>query len=73
MKKLSYLIVLIALVSCSSEMESLNIMTYNIRYDNPNDGENQWSNRKEFLSNQIAYNEVDIFGIKEGLQHQGLH
>jgi endonuclease/exonuclease/phosphatase family metal-dependent hydrolase len=73
MKKLSYLIVLIALVSCSSEMENLNIMTYNIRYDNPNDGENQWSNRKEFLSNQIAYNEVDIFGIQEGLQHQVLY
>ncbi|GGK47289.1 MULTISPECIES: endonuclease/exonuclease/phosphatase family protein [Flavobacteriaceae] len=70
MKKISYLLVLVVLVSCSSEIENLNIMTYNIRYDNPNDGENQWSKRKEFLSNQIAFNEVDIFGIQEGLQHQ---
>ncbi len=61
---------LIAIVSCSSEKEILNIMTYNIRYDNPNDGENQWKNRKEFLVDQIKYNEVDIFGIQEGLHHQ---
>ena len=70
MKKISYLILLLAIVSCSSEEEIFNIMTYNIRYDNPNDGENQWTNRKEFLVNQIKYNEVDIFGIQEGLHHQ---
>ena len=50
--------------------QSYKIMTYNIRYDNPNDGENQWSKRKAFLSNQIAYNDPDVFGIQEGLHHQ---
>jgi endonuclease/exonuclease/phosphatase family metal-dependent hydrolase len=70
MKKILYLFAILLIVSCSSEKETLNIMTYNIRYDNPNDGENQWSNRKEFLCNQITYNEVDIFGIQEGLHHQ---
>jgi len=71
MKKISYLILLLAIVSCSSEKnERFNIMTYNIRYDNPNDGENKWVNRKEFLVDQIKYNEVAIFGIQEGLQHQ---
>ncbi len=50
--------------------QTYRIMTYNIRYDNPNDGENQWSNRKDFLSNQIAFNEPDVFGIQEGLHHQ---
>ena len=70
MKKICFLLVLVAMVSCSSEKETLKIMTYNIRYDNVNDGENQWLKRKEFLSNQIAFNEADIFGIQEGLQHQ---
>jgi len=70
MKKISYLLLLIAIISCSSEKETFNIMTYNIRYDNPNDGENQWTNRKGFLVDQIKYNEVDIFGIQEGLHHQ---
>ena len=46
------------------------IMTYNIRYDNPNDGENQWSKRKDYLSDQIAFYEPDVFGIQEGLHHQ---
>ncbi len=45
-------------------------MTYNIRYDNPEDGENSWLKRKEFLSDQIAYNNPNILGIQEGLHHQ---
>ncbi|WP_317131314.1 endonuclease/exonuclease/phosphatase family protein [Polaribacter sp. IC073] len=45
-------------------------MTYNIRYDNSNDGKNQWSKRNVFLTDQIAYNQPDVFGIQEGLQHQ---
>lgn len=70
MKKIGYLLLLFVLISCASKMENLNVMTYNIRYDNPNDGENKWALRKDFLSSQISYNEVDIFGIQEGLQHQ---
>lgn len=59
------------LFSCSAEeIETYKIMTYNIRYDNPNDGQNQWSQRKEFLKDQISYYEVDIFGVQEALYHQ---
>ena len=50
--------------------QTYNVMTYNIRYDNPNDGENKWSNRKVYLCDQIRYNQVDILGIQEGLHHQ---
>ncbi|MFD1614125.1 endonuclease/exonuclease/phosphatase family protein [Gelatiniphilus marinus] len=57
-------------VSCSTLAQSYKVMTYNLRYDNPNDGENKWSLRKNFLSNQIAYNNPDVFGIQEGLHHQ---
>lgn len=59
-----------SLLSITLFAQTYKIMTYNIRYDNPNDGENQWSKRKAFLSNQIAYNEPDVFGIQEGLHHQ---
>lgn len=45
-------------------------MTYNIRYDNPHDGINSWSNRKEKVCNIILDNEIDIIGIQEGLYHQ---
>lgn len=27
----------------------IQIMTFNIRFDNPNDGINKWDNRKEFV------------------------
>ena len=64
------------IVFCFSRLSSVlfaqtyKVMTYNIRYDNPKDGENQWSKRKAFLSNQIAYNAPDVLGIQEGLHHQ---
>lgn len=45
-------------------------MTYNIRYDNPSDGENAWPNRKDKLIEQIKFYDPDVFGIQEGLSHQ---
>jgi endonuclease/exonuclease/phosphatase family metal-dependent hydrolase len=54
----------------SLKAQTYKAMTYNIRYDNVNDGENQWFKRKEFLTNQMAYNAPDILGIQEGLHHQ---
>jgi endonuclease/exonuclease/phosphatase family metal-dependent hydrolase len=70
MKKYIFLLLTVFMFNIKAESQSLKLMTYNIRYDNPNDGENQWSQRKEFLSNQIGFYEVDIFGIQEGLHHQ---
>lgn len=49
---------------------SLNIMTFNIRYDNPGDGLNNWQNRKENALKMIRFNEVDILGMQEVLAHQ---
>ncbi|WP_034040517.1 endonuclease/exonuclease/phosphatase family protein [Wocania ichthyoenteri] len=63
-------ILLMLIVSVLAHSQDYKIMTYNIRYDNPNDGENQWSKRNDFLSNQITYNNPDVFGIQEGLYHQ---
>lgn len=45
-------------------------MTYNIRYDNPNDGGNHWELRKRWMANQINFVEPDVMGIQEGLYHQ---
>ena len=64
------IVTLIVSVSFSVMAQSYKIMTYNIKYDNPNGGENKWALRKDFLSNQIAYNSSDIFGIQEGLHNQ---
>jgi endonuclease/exonuclease/phosphatase family metal-dependent hydrolase len=45
-------------------------MTYNIRYDNPSDGENAWSNRKAYFCSQLGFYSPDIFGIQEALPNQ---
>ena len=46
------------------------VMTYNIRYDNSNDGVNKWDDRKVEVINLIRYYEPEIFGIQEGLINQ---
>lgn len=50
--------------------QHINLMTYNIRYDNPKDGENSWPNRKEVLLSQILFYQPDVMGTQEGLEHQ---
>ena len=49
---------------------SLNIMSFNIRYDNPADGLNAWENRKDLVAQTITFHDVDICGMQEVLDHQ---
>jgi len=48
----------------------LSVMTFNIRYDNPNDGENLWSERRGEVVDMIEHYAPDAFGIQEGLYTQ---
>lgn len=48
----------------------LNIMTFNIRYDNPDDGLNNWKFRKENVIKAIRFQDVDVFGGQEVLSNQ---
>lgn len=50
--------------------EPIRAMTFNIRYDNPNDGLNAWPHRKEFVASMIRFHQVDIVGTQEGMHHQ---
>lgn len=49
---------------------SIRVMTFNIRFDNPNDGENAWPHRKEFVASTIRFHKADIVGTQEGMYHQ---
>lgn len=44
--------------------------TYNIRFDNINDGVNAWDMRYPVLTDLIRFHNFDIFGTQEGLFHQ---
>ena len=48
----------------------LTVISYNIRYDNPNDAENQWEYRKERVANYIKEIRPDIIGMQEVLDPQ---
>ena len=50
--------------------QTTDIMSFNIRYDNPKDNENWWENRKGELANLIDYYHPDFVGIQEGLNDQ---
>lgn len=63
------LIALLALVTLSLNAQK-SIMSYNIRYNNPNDNENWWENRKQEVVQMIQYYSPDILGIQEGLNDQ---
>jgi endonuclease/exonuclease/phosphatase family metal-dependent hydrolase len=62
--------ILLMFVCLPTNGQSLRVISYNIRYDNPTDGLNAWSNRKDFLVSQVRTSDPDIIGIQESLPHQ---
>ena len=50
--------------------QSLSVMTYNLRFDNPGDGENRWDNRKDEVAGLLGFYEPGIIGTQEALKHQ---
>ncbi len=54
----------------SPHYSQIKAMTFNIRYDNPDDGENSWENRKAELVDMINSYHPDFLGLQEGLLHQ---
>ncbi|HEU5290359.1 MAG TPA: endonuclease/exonuclease/phosphatase family protein [Cyclobacteriaceae bacterium] len=53
-----------------SQAQSIKIMTYNIRYDNPGDGVNAWPKRIEKVTGLIRKHNPDVIGVQEALHHQ---
>lgn len=45
-------------------------MTFNIRYDNPEDNDNWWEHRKLSILKMFSFYSPEIIGIQEGLNHQ---
>ena len=46
------------------------VMTYNIRYNNPNDGADWWEERKTEVVDLLQYYQPDLLGIQEALPAQ---
>jgi len=69
MRQLAAAIFLILSIQTISA-QTYNVITYNIRYDNGNDGEDNWVNRKEKVAAIITDNNADIIGLQEVLANQ---
>jgi endonuclease/exonuclease/phosphatase family metal-dependent hydrolase len=49
---------------------AVRVMTFNIRYSEPRDGENAWTNRKTKVADVIRFHKADIVGVQEALLSQ---
>lgn len=60
------------LMGCSEVKQPLvlKVMTYNVRYDNPEDGENNWHKRKAEVFNMLKEQNCDLIGTQEVLANQ---
>jgi endonuclease/exonuclease/phosphatase family metal-dependent hydrolase len=80
MNKINILLVLIVvlLAGCLSsrssqtagEADPLRVMTFNIRYDNSDDGPDAWPLRKELAASMIRFHGADVAGLQEALKGQ---
>lgn len=65
MKKTLFLILI--LVPATLFSQQMNIITFNIRFNNPGDSINAWPNRIEMVTGLLKFHEPDIFGLQEAL------
>ncbi len=61
---------LLLVCSLSLTAQEVKLLSFNIRYDNPNDGEDQWSERKEDVLQLIDSSEASVIGLQEALYSQ---
>lgn len=69
----SFLLMLLILfvgTDVSAQSSHFSIMSFNIRYDNPGDGDNAWDNRKEAVGKLIHKYNPNVLGLQESLKHQ---
>ena len=71
---LRYLLLLGITTACFTSLcaqnHTVKAMSYNIRYNNPNDGLDAWPNRKGEVCKQMRFYQPDVIGMQEVLQEQ---
>lgn len=56
--------------SLALKSQEFNVISYNIRYDNPHDNEDWWGHRKEAVVQLLKNNEPLVFGVQEAVSSQ---
>ncbi|MCM1504860.1 MAG: endonuclease/exonuclease/phosphatase family protein [Muribaculum sp.] len=56
--------------AATNDNPSFNVMSFNIRFDSPEDSLNNWQYRKDRAANAIKFYDADILGTQEVLKNQ---
>jgi len=67
----TYCILLLIATLQLTAQQTFNILTYNIRLDTPDDGQNAWAFRKDSVGKYLAITHPDIFGLQD-VEHNQL-
>jgi endonuclease/exonuclease/phosphatase family metal-dependent hydrolase len=59
----------LVIMQCFAQLP-VRLMSYNMRYDNPDDGENRWVIRRDILTGLLQFHAPDFIGAQELLQPQ---
>ena len=62
-----FIFVLFVFISNLIMAQSIQVITYNIRYNNPDDGINAWPNRSKDVAALLSFHKADVFGLQEAL------
>ena len=69
MRKLFFWI-MIMVPAILSAQSPVRVMTFNIRFNNPGDGENAWPNRLDMVERLLRFHQPDLMGVQEALPGQ---
>lgn len=72
-RNISLVLLALVAISCQSSDKSsdeVRVLSFNIRYDNPDDTPNDWASRKPLILDFIRSEQPDIMGLQEVLAHQ---
>lgn len=64
------LLCLMSAITTLAQDNSLTVMTFNIRYNNPRDSANAWPNRKDKVATQVSFYQPQLLGVQEALWEQ---
>jgi endonuclease/exonuclease/phosphatase family metal-dependent hydrolase len=63
-----------ALLACmyagAQSRADLTLMSFNIRFDNPGDGDNRWDKRRDDVAQTMLFHQAQVCGLQEALHSQ---
>lgn len=60
----------VAPIAAQESAPTINVMSFNLRYNTPNDGVHAWPQRKELVATTIRFHRADLIGVQEALHDQ---